>query len=78
MIGLFRRRRRRDEADRRDEQPRPTAVATHPAFPVGVTPGRTADGWSVFLIPSETVLAGIKWCIRPDMPQTILSWPIAP
>jgi hypothetical protein len=54
------------------------AVATHPAFPVGVTPGRTADGWSVFLIPSETVLAGIKWCIRPDMPQTILSWPIAP
>jgi hypothetical protein len=54
------------------------AVASHPAFPVGVTPGRTADGWSVFLIPSETVLAGIKWCIRPDMPQTILSWPIIP
>jgi len=54
------------------------AVATHPAFGVGVAPGRTADGWSVFLIPSETVLAGLKWCIRPDIPQTIVGWPIAP
>lgn len=54
------------------------AVASHPAFPIGVTPGRSTHGWSVFLIPSETVLAGIKWCIRPDMPQTIIGWPIAP
>ena len=54
------------------------AVASHPAFGVGVAPGHTADGWSVFLIPSETRLAGLKWCIRPDFPQTILSWPVAP
>jgi hypothetical protein len=53
------------------------AVATHPAYPVGVTPGSTADGWSVFLVPSETVVAGLKWCIRPDIPQTIVDWPIA-
>jgi hypothetical protein len=52
------------------------AVGSHPAFPVGVVPGQTTHGWSVFLIPSEVGLAGIKWCIRPDLPQTILSWPI--
>ena len=33
MIGLFRRR-RRDTTERRDEQPRPTAVAAHPATAV--------------------------------------------
>jgi hypothetical protein len=53
------------------------AVASHPAFGVGVSPGRTADGWSVFLIPSQTVLTGLKWCIRPDIPQTIVGWPIS-
>jgi hypothetical protein len=53
------------------------AVASHPAFGVGVQPGRTSDGWSVFLIPSQTVLTGLKWCIRPDIPQTIVDWPIA-
>ena len=52
------------------------AVGSHPAYPVGVMPGQTARGWSVFLIPTDTVLAGIKWCIRPDLPQTILGWPI--
>jgi len=34
VIGLFRRKRRREAVDRRDEQPRPTAVATHPATAV--------------------------------------------
>jgi uncharacterized protein (DUF58 family) len=34
VIGLFRRKRRRQAVDRRDEQPRPTAVATHPATAV--------------------------------------------
>ena len=52
------------------------AVGSHPAYPVGVMPGQSARGWSVFLIPTDTVLAGIKWCIRPDLPQTILGWPI--
>ncbi len=54
------------------------AVESHPAFGVGMLPGRQGDGWSVFLVPSQTVIAAVKWCIRPDLPQTILSWPIEP
>lgn len=52
--------------------------ASHPGFAIGVAPGQVADGWSLFVIPVGTVLAGLKWCIRPDIPQTIVSWPIAP
>lgn len=50
--------------------------AGHPGFAPGVAPGETAEGWSLFAVPESTVLAGIKWCIRPDFPATIVGWPL--
>ena len=52
--------------------------APYPGFAIGIGPGQAADGWSLFIVPAATVLAGLKWCIRPDIPQTIVGWPIAP
>jgi len=52
--------------------------APYPGFAIGIGPGQAADGWSLFIVPSGTVLAGLKWCIRPDIPQTIVGWPITP
>lgn len=57
-----------------------TAVAlpSHPPFAPDVPAHHTVDGWSVFFVPAATTLAGIKWCIRPDLVESILSWPIPP
>lgn len=52
--------------------------APYPGFAIGIGPGQAADGWSLFIVPAGTVLAGLKWCIRPDIPQTIVGWPITP
>lgn len=49
-------------------------LASHPPFPVGVGAGQTAAGWSVFFVPTATVVAGLKWCIRPDITSSIVSW----
>lgn len=50
--------------------------ADYPGFGPGIAPGETVEGWSLFAVPESTVLAGIKWCIRPDFPGTIVGWPI--
>lgn len=52
----------------------PVAVTGHPAHRVGVAAGAEADGWTIFLIDTATDLAGVRWCIRPDLLDRTLTW----
>ena len=52
----------------------PMGVGSHPAYRVGVAAGGQADGWTVFLIPADTVLTDVVWSVRPDLADRTLSW----
>jgi len=52
----------------------PMGVGSHPAYRVGVAPGGQADGWTVFLIPADTVLVEVVWSVRPDLVDRTLTW----
>jgi len=52
----------------------PMGVGSHPAYRVGVAPGGQADGWTVFLIPSDTELVEVVWSVRPDLVDRTLTW----
>ena len=52
----------------------PMGVGSHPAYRVGVAPGGQADGWTVFLIPADTVLTEVVWSVRPDLVDRTLTW----
>src|SRR5699024_9425249 len=44
-------------------------------FGNGIPPQQTANGWTLFFVPNVATLTGIKWCISPQHPQTIIGWP---
>lgn len=52
----------------------PVTVAGHPAHRVGVAPGATADGWTIFLIETAATIAAVRWCVRPDLVDRTLTW----
>ena len=54
----------------------PMGVASHPSFRVGVPAGGQADGWTVFLIPTDTVVAEVGWSVRPDLLDRTLRWTV--
>lgn len=54
----------------------PLAVPGRPAHRVGVAPGAGSDGWTLFLIPTGTELAEVRWSVRPDLVDRDLSWSV--
>lgn len=53
------------------------SLPDHRRFGNGLPPHEVADGWTLFFVPQIATLTGIKWCIRPQFPETIVGWPIA-
>ena len=49
-------------------------VGSHPAYRVGVAPGGQTDGWTVFLVPADTVVSSVIWSVRPDLVDRTLTW----
>lgn len=54
----------------------PVSVAGYFAHRVGVAPGATADGWTIFLIEATVTVTAVRWCVRPDLVDRTLSWSI--
>lgn len=52
----------------------PMGVGSHPAYRVGVSAGGQADGWTVFLVPADTVVTTVIWSVRPDLVDRTLTW----
>lgn len=55
----------------------PVALASRPAHRIGVPPGRTAGGHSVYVLPDSTTLESVRWSPRPDDLHRAVTWRLA-
>jgi hypothetical protein len=54
----------------------PVALSSRPPHRVGVRPGDTAGGHTVYVLPETTELAAVRWSARPDDEQRALTWTV--
>ncbi|MFR9730863.1 AsnC family protein [Saccharopolyspora sp. MS10] len=54
----------------------PVSLSSRPPHRIGVPPGETAGGHTVYVLPDETELAAVRWSPRPGDEQRTLLWDI--
>ncbi|WP_344925582.1 AsnC family protein [Saccharopolyspora gregorii] len=54
----------------------PVALSSRPPHRIGVPPGETAGGHTVYVLPEDTELSTVRWAMRPGDDQRTLHWDI--
>ncbi len=54
----------------------PVSLSSRPPHRIGVQPGETAGGHTVYVLPDSTELTSVRWSPRPDDPAHSLTWEI--
>jgi len=54
----------------------PVSLSSRPPYRIGVQPGETAGGHTVYVLPESTVITAVRWSARPDDPRYSLSWTV--
>ncbi|RRO16316.1 AsnC family protein [Saccharopolyspora rhizosphaerae] len=54
----------------------PVSMSSRPPHRMGVQPGETAGGHTVYVLPESTELAAVRWTAQPGDPQRTLLWDI--
>jgi len=54
----------------------PVSLSSRPPHRIGVKPGETAGGHTVYVLPEATELAAVRWSPRPDDEQRTLTWTV--
>ncbi|MBB5071181.1 hypothetical protein BJ969_004269 [Saccharopolyspora gloriosae] len=54
----------------------PVSLSSRPPHRIGVPPGETAGGHTVYVLPDETELSAVRWTPRPGDEQRTLTWDI--
>jgi DNA-binding Lrp family transcriptional regulator len=54
----------------------PVSLSSRPPHRIGVQPGETAGGHTVYVLPDSTEITSVRWSPRPDDPQHSLAWEI--
>ncbi len=54
----------------------PVSLSSRPPHRIGVKPGETAGGHTVYVLPEETELTAVRWSPRPDDEQRTLTWSV--
>lgn len=54
----------------------PVSLQSRPPHRVGVRPGDTAGGHTVYVLPEATEVTAIRWSPRPDDDQDALTWTV--
>lgn len=62
------------DADGQPVSKAPVALSSRPPHRVGVRPGETAGGHTVYVLPEPTELAAIRWSPTPDDDRPALTW----
>ncbi|MFC7616747.1 AsnC family protein [Actinokineospora soli] len=62
--------------DGREISKAPVSLSSRPAHRIGVAPGETAGGHTVYVVPEETNLTSVRWSPRPDEESRTLTWVI--
>ncbi|UVS80916.1 hypothetical protein Actkin_04668 [Actinokineospora sp. UTMC 2448] len=63
-------------ADGQEISKAPVSLSSRPAHRIGVAPGETAGGHTVYVVPEDTVLTSVRWTPRPDEESRALTWKI--
>ncbi len=54
----------------------PVSLSSRPPHRIGVQPGETAGGHTVYVLPESTELTTVRWTPRPGDEQRTLTWDI--
>ncbi|MGH3760891.1 AsnC family protein [Actinophytocola sp.] len=54
----------------------PVSLSSRPPHRIGVPPGETAGGHTVYVVPERTEIASVRWSPRPDEESRTLTWTI--
>ena len=55
----------------------PVSLTSRPPHKIGVQPGETAGGHTVFVLPDATCVVSLRWSPRPEPDERTLTWSLA-
>jgi AsnC-type helix-turn-helix domain len=56
----------------------PVSLSSRPPHRMGLRPGETAGGHTVYVLPENTEITSVRWSARPDDEQHALIWAVQP
>jgi DNA-binding Lrp family transcriptional regulator len=56
----------------------PVSLSSRPPHRMGLRPGETAGGHTVYVLPENTEITSVRWSSRPDDDQHALTWAVQP
>jgi DNA-binding Lrp family transcriptional regulator len=54
----------------------PVSLSSRPPHRIGVPPGETAGGHTVYVVPEQTEVTSVRWSPRPDEETRTLTWTV--
>jgi DNA-binding Lrp family transcriptional regulator len=54
----------------------PVSLSSRPPHRIGIRPGETAGGHTVYVLPETTEITSIRWSVRPDDETNTLTWTV--
>ena len=54
----------------------PVSLSSRPAYRIGVAPGETTGGHTVYVVPEDTEVTAVRWSPRPDDEARTLTWKV--
>jgi DNA-binding Lrp family transcriptional regulator len=63
-------------ADGRTISKAPVSLSSRPPHRIGVAPGETAGGHTVYVVPEHTEITSVRWSPRPDEESRTLTWTV--
>ena len=54
----------------------PVSLSSRPPHRIGVPPGETAGGHTVYVVPEQTEVTQVRWSPRPDEESRTLTWTV--
>jgi hypothetical protein len=54
----------------------PVSLSSRPPHKIGVQPGETAGGHTVYVLPEDIVVTAVRWSARPDVDAHTLQWSV--
>jgi hypothetical protein len=54
----------------------PVSLSSRPPHRIGVPPGETAGGHTVYVLPDTTEITSVRWSPRPDDDRHTLTWAV--
>ncbi|MFI7676757.1 AsnC family protein [Actinophytocola sp. NPDC049390] len=56
----------------------PVSLSSRPPHRIGVPPGETQGGHTVYVVPEHTEITSVRWSPRPDEESRTLTWTVEP